>query len=549
MNVFFSKNKNILLVILLLVFSFLLIFPGLELTDLWDRDETWYAEIAREMLESDNLLVPRYNDVPFYGKPVLAYWMVVLSYRIFGVSEFSARFFSVVFGIGTVILTFFLGKLLFDLKTGCLSALILCTSLLFVVISRAVVVDAFLVFFITGTFLFFFKFVYSKKKKVLYVILAFIFAALATLTKGPMGILFPVVIVVFYFIITRQSKALLDTKLLWGILVFLIIAVPWYILVNKATGGGFGRGFLVRDNLTRFFRPIYSHMAGFSGAVWFYIPVLLVGFIPWVVFLPQAVWAQVKRRENHFYFLCIWIGVIFVFFSVAATKFPHYILPVFPAVAIITGRFWSEFMFGVEEFRKREWVSMGITLLVLIFIDITVLLFLGLGFRIYPELISLIVLFNFLILLIGNGASMMPIMGARKVKAGFYSIVLTMLVFFLMLNVFTVPELGAKRIGFKSLSAVVASQAGSDDNILAYGFIEPSIVFYTRRFVTKVDSLDELNEYLDSEAKVFVFIEELPFHKVREKLKGNVYILCKRKGFSEVRSKFMSFLVISNREE
>ena len=542
MNNFYNKNRSLFLALLISGFFILMVLPGIHSPGLWDRDEAYYAEVARQIDTSNNWLVPGFNNSPFFEKPIFTYWMIAAAYRLFGVSEFSARIFSALFSVGTVFLVFFLGKMLFDFRAGYISALILCTSLFFGIISRVALMDAYFVFFLTGTLLFFLKTVTPGKNKLLFSILCFAFAGFATLTKGPAGVFLPLVTIMVYLAVTKQLKQLFSLNYFIGILVFVLVAIPWYISVNKLTGGEFMKEFLFRQNITRFFQPAQSH----SGPVWFYVPALFLGFLPWVVFLPQAVYINYRKHRESFYFLASWVLVIFVFFSMAATKLPHYILPLYPALALLAGKLWSEFMFGSKELRDRIWATSGISLLLLLFTDIAGLLAVNALLKLSPGVVPWALPVNIGLLFAGNILSIVLLMSLKNIKACFYSIIATVFAFFIFLNICTIPQLNSQRV-IKPLAEAVTRQIGEGDDILAFRFFEPGMVFYTKHFINRTDSISKLNDFVCSEKRVFVFISEKDYIEVKNEIKCPIYMLYRKEGFSEDKG-IMTLFLISNRE-
>ncbi len=514
-------NKNWLLVLFLILFVALLLLPGLSKSFLWDRDETFYAETAREMLITENYAIPSFNGTDFLEKPPFAYWMMVGSFRLFGVGEFAARFPSVLFGIGTVLLTFFLGRTLFDRKTGIFSSLILSTSLFFLVICKAAITDTYLLFFFTGSLLLFFL---GREKRYCYSF-AYALLGLAVLTKGPIGFLLPAAIVLLFLFFNKELKQL-KMHLPLGFVIFLLIVSPWYLIIAKSSGGKFFSEFILRQHLYRFIHPMQGHY----GPFYYYLPILIFGLFPWSVFLPGALWSErreLKRKNQKYLFLVIWIVVVFLFFSLSKTKLPHYILPLFPPSSILIAKFWAK---EARTFLKPSlFILLGISIL-LILMPISL-------FWIKPNFATKSLVINFAILVAGT---LFAALSHLKVKRIFSSLVITMLCFALFFSLKSVPEVNSFRI-IAPLAKLVEKRAGPSDLVFSFRYFEPSMVFYSKHFVKRVDSLSELEEGAKRGEKIFCFIRKKDYEEIKDKI--DFVLLAKKEGLSENKGEMTLFLM------
>ncbi len=329
--------------ILLLVSVFLFLF-GLGNMALTDPDEAFYAQTAKEMLNASEWVTPTIFGETQFEKPILFYLSVVVSFIIFGVNEFAARLPSALFGILGVLGVYYLGRLLFSRFCGFLSALSLATCIQYVMLSRACVTDMMLTVFILFCMLFFLL-GWTKERKFFYV-MASVMAALAVLTKGPIGIFIPAVVFGTYIIMTRQWDKVRRIPFLWCALAFLAVSLPWYLAVIRIHGTSFISEFFGFQNITRFLEP--EHRIGISPV--FYIPVILGGFFPWSVFLISGSWCMFKNKDHtsviksNRLFLLVWFLMVFLFFSASSTKLVTYIFPLFPVLALVSGRFWERFI-------------------------------------------------------------------------------------------------------------------------------------------------------------------------------------------------------------
>lgn len=359
---------------LLLAVAAALTLPSLGATTLWDQDEGLNAQAAREMAEADTWVVPTFNYQLRTAKPVMLYWLQRLSYAAFGVSEWAARFPSVVAGWIAVLLTYELARRMFGRSVALLSGVALASAGQFVVLSRAATPDAPLLAFTLLAYLAFWAGHANGSRR--WWVPTAAACGLAVLTKGPIGVGLPGLVILLYFAWNRELGRLLDHKILWALLVFVLVAGPWYGLVAADTHGEWVKAFIGRENLHRF----REAMEGHAGGLWYYPAAVVALFFPWSVFLPAAAWYAVKAARRSAdtrslavaaheeasrdregagtltgdaracRFLACWAVAYLVVFSAAATKLPNYVYPMYPALAILAARFlvgWRDGLLAV----------------------------------------------------------------------------------------------------------------------------------------------------------------------------------------------------------
>jgi len=322
---------------LLIVFGFFfLLFLGT--LPFKEPDESRYAEIPREMVESGDFITPRLNYVKYFEKPPLHYWVNALSLSVLGRNETAARLPSALFGLCGVLLVYHLGRRLFGRREGLYSAMVLGSSVGFLFQSRMNIIDTTLTFCMTATLGFFLLASRREEsRKGLYYHLFYLFAALTVLAKGLIGIVLPGAIVFLYLLCTKRWSLLREMRLPTGICLFLAACVPWFVLVSLRNPE-FPRFFFIHEHFDRFLTKAH----GRYQPPWFFIPVVLGGMIPWTFFLPATVRESWRNRDSRRLFLLLWFGVIFTFFSLSSSKLIPYILPVFPALALLIGTSISE---------------------------------------------------------------------------------------------------------------------------------------------------------------------------------------------------------------
>jgi 4-amino-4-deoxy-L-arabinose transferase-like glycosyltransferase len=515
-----AQNKNSFLSLALLVLIGLLaFFPGLGKGSLWDRDETHYAEIAREMFLEKSWAVPSFNGKAFLHKPVFAYWMIGLAYRLFGVSEFSARFFSAVFGLGTCILTFYIGRLLYDNRTGFLSGLILATGLLPLVIFRAAVTDAYLVFFITGICFFFLKAIRSEKKGYYYT--CYILMGLATLVKGPIGVVLPAGIIFCYLLSSRKLNTLKQMHLLSGVAIIILIVLPWFLKIYSLMGDKFISDFIVKHHLRRFSHPMEGH----GGPFWLYIPVILIGFFPWSAFSIQSYKATRNSDPDAYRFLLGWFGVVFVLFSLASTKLPHYILPLFPALALAFGLFWDRVLSAKEAEAESLIIPLKVNFIFAILLLIGTLVIYFIRF----EIASIRLVLNMAILAGGSWLTLKAI-NKKKLQTVFWILPSMQILFVMYAFYISIPWVERFRTVIP-LASEVGRLAQDKEKVFAFEFFEPGLVFYSGRRVEKIDSIEQIGE--NGENRFFLFIRKKDFDKLNNP--SPLYLISEKNGINEVK--------------
>ncbi|MFQ5480688.1 MAG: phosphatase PAP2 family protein [Thermodesulfobacteriota bacterium] len=303
----------------------------------FDVDEAVFSEASREMVVTGDLITPSYNFEPRYDKPILFYWAMSGAFKLFGTSEFSARFTSAALGAALVLITFLFVRRFRGFRAALWASLVLLLNLEFFVYSHSAVTDMTLAFFISGALFSAFSAVKTGDKR-LY--MAFwVSSALAMLTKGAIGLLFPVSITFIYLLIKKDFSSIKRFCNPLYIILFLLIASPWFVLEYNARGWEFIDAFIIKHHIHRFTGVISSH----GGPPYFYVLILLAGFFPWVTFLPEAIIKGIKGigkdndNKDIFLFTTIWFLFIFIFFSISRTKLPNYIFPSIPACSVLVG--------------------------------------------------------------------------------------------------------------------------------------------------------------------------------------------------------------------
>lgn len=317
---------------------------------LYDLDEGGYAEIAREMLVLQNWIIPRLNFVRLLDKPPLLYWLTAISYHLFGVSEFAARLPVAVSAFGCMMLCYLIGKRLFGSLAGFLSALIFATSAGTFVFDfgRQLLPDMVFIFFLTATLGALLSGYFEPAKRRRYYLLGYTAMALAVMTKGLIGLVFPFLAVVGYLWMTREFGLIKQLQLLQGIALFFLLILPWPLVVELKSAG-FLRFYLLDVHILRFFHQGMIAGNGASLPLLAFWGVTAVWFYPWSAFLPLAFrgdfpfrFQSSENTDKAALWLWLWVGAVLIFFPLSSFRLDLYSLPALPALAILGGRFWSK---------------------------------------------------------------------------------------------------------------------------------------------------------------------------------------------------------------
>ncbi|NNM68815.1 MAG: glycosyltransferase family 39 protein [Gallionella sp.] len=325
----------------LIIVAAVIWFSNLEYRTLVKPDEGRYAEIPREMVKSGDWTTPRLNELKYFEKPPLQYWATAVAYTVFGEHQWTSRLWAGLTGFAGILLVWFAGLRLFGREAADYAAMLLGSSLLYVLIGHINTLDMGVTFFITlGIFaLLLGQSETDEKKRRNWMLLAWAGMALAVLSKGLMGLILPGTAVLIYCALQRDLTVLKRMHWLPGLAVFFLIVTPWFYLVMKANPEFFEK-FFIYEHYTRF---ITKDLGRYQP--WYYfVPILLSGALPWTVLMFDSVlraWRDGGRADKAFSperFLMIWAVFIYLFFSVSGSKLPSYLLPMFPALALLMGQ-------------------------------------------------------------------------------------------------------------------------------------------------------------------------------------------------------------------
>ncbi len=306
-------------------------------SSLWDANEAFYAETPREMIESGNYLAPAFNYQARPQKPPLTYWAVLASYKIFGVREFSVRLPGALAAVGTLILVFGMGRMLYSPFAGLAAAAICSTTPRFFVVTRKLPIDALLLFWLAATAFCIVRAITARSRRSW--LAAYACAGLGFMTKGPVAVVIPAGALLLWGLWSRRS-VLRQTRPLAGAAVFLAVILPWYSAIYVTHGWTYITPFFLRDNLGRF----ASESFGPARGPFYYLPIYLADFFPWSLLSLAAVAHLWQGRKRHAPFAdpatgfpLVWGALVLVLFSLSKNKQEYYIAASYPLLAVFLG--------------------------------------------------------------------------------------------------------------------------------------------------------------------------------------------------------------------
>jgi 4-amino-4-deoxy-L-arabinose transferase-like glycosyltransferase len=542
-------STHLINVAVLALLAGLLLFMGLGSIGLTDRDEGRNAEAGREMLETGDWISPTFNYEPRFAKPVLVYWLMSLSYRWFGIDEFSARLPSAVFGLGVILLQYAFASRFCGAAVGLFSALMLLLNIQMIGLSRMVLTDSVLIFFTTLSLYSFWLGFHGESRERWWRWMCYLGMAMATLAKGPVGFLVPFVTIGLYLTATRQWRRFWEEGApLAGSLLLALVALPWYAGMWFLHGSQYAAS-AQANTVGRFLAPMEGH----SFTILFYVPVLLLGFFPWSGWLPFA-WYDAykswrKARRQHFrigrtadgpaleWFAAACVLGVLVFFTLSSTRLAHYIGPLYPTAALLTALYWHRSLVDMETAGRRASIH---TMMAIGYV-------LAIAFASLPSLYPSFA---------GKLTKEFPLATTISLGSGPYVAAVVLLIGMALVGYFGLHD--GRRAGafwaaggalallllsllqlvlpgvnryFIAPPQVLSYTAGVNlaptDRLIVYGSTRPSNVFYARRKVIFVSEGEEasIRQALEQPGQTMVVLPESYESKLRTEAKALVPIL------------------------
>ncbi|TMQ26847.1 MAG: glycosyltransferase family 39 protein [Nitrospirae bacterium] len=559
-----DRSPHALLLLALLALSGLLFFLALGDMGLTDRDEGRNAEAGREMFESGDRLTPTFNGELRIAKPVFIYWLMEQSYRLFGVNEFAARFPSALFGVGLIFIHYLFLVHQRDQTVALFGGLMLLLNLEILGLGRMALTDSVLIFFTTASLYGFWLGLHGEGGVRRWIWAFYIGMALATLTKGPVGFAVPIIAAALYLTWTRRWRDYWQKGVpLAGLLLFILLAAPWYAAMFLVHGDAYATG-AKANTIGRFLSPMEGH----QGTIFFYLPVLLLGFFPWSALLPVPLYHAFKNwrssggisrypsaplphsdlpqpstpgRELEL-FAALWVVGVFVFFTASSTRLPHYIGPLFPAAALLTASYWSRCLQDptTKGIRGSIHLMMGLGYLLAVGFACLPTLYATYASKMVREfplagqvdLGSSPYLAATVLLL---GMTLVGYLGLYDERRGgaFWAAGATLASLVLIVIVIATPHINRYVIAPpQELAYAAGLNLSRQDQFIAYGTTRPSSVFYAKRktLFVPIGEEDRIRTALIEPKRVMILLPESAQSKLPAEANGLVPIL-KRYGY------------------
>jgi len=483
MNIFrVFENKSLWIVFLV---SFVICFFSIYSFPIYILDEAKNSEAAREMLVSGNWIVPLFNGELRTDKPPLHYFFMMIGYKLFGVGALGARFFSAVFGALTLLCTYSFVKKFANQEQGFLAWLILASSLFFVQVFHQAVPDPYLIFFVSTGLFCFFDFYKTRNKRSLF--LFYVLLGFGVLSKGPVAIALPGLIVGIFLWVKKElfTKKLFEYKPILGTLLILLVAAPWFVAVHYATDGEWTQGFFFEHNFKRFGSKMEGH-GGIFLITWAFV---ILGLLPFSVFVIQAFREAWYKKKDSFILFGFIVSVVFiVFFSISGTKLPNYTMPCYPFLAALIALYLNGVLKNPKRSKSLVW---GIVALLIITIALPVAGYFALENE--KQLINVSWLSSFIFIVTIGSLFGFYYFRKKQYQRSLSSIALSWIVFAMVLFGFIYPKLTAQN------PVVLSKQFIKEDTpFVAYNRFDRAFPINFNTRIEVIPTLEKVKNYLDS---------------------------------------------------
>ena len=510
---FFESDKKSILVLAL--FCIILYFTNIGGWDLWAPDEPKFGQITREMLQTNDWFIMHINREPYSDKPPLFFWIAGIFSLIAGnVTALTTRLPSAIAGVGGVIVAYFIAKKLYNRPIAFLSSIVLATTVKYFWQARWAQTDMLLCFFIYLSILCFVNIYKGIGNKTLNAYLVWIFMALATLSKGPVGIIVPLGAIITFLIVNKEKQKIKELKIFSGIILYAVILFVWLAPVLLRAQKSTVSDLLWYQNITRYINPERHNQP-----LYYFIERLPLNFMLWFFFLPSALILGFKSKNSPFYtnfkFNLCWFLFTFIFFSLSPGKREQYIVPMYPALAMMVGYFFYTYIFEGIKFDKK----LSIPLIIFISALVVTALCMKLIFNkiedvtetsitiIKPIMASLPIIFlAFLILCL---------LLTKSARTIFYGITSISAVMMLIMIIFLFPAIDSSK-STRELCSLVDKLRGQDESIGIYKIFRAEYMFYGNYYLDEIDEVPQLKDYFNTDKKKFCIFRESNFQDLME---------------------------------
>ncbi|HPM22723.1 MAG TPA: glycosyltransferase family 39 protein [Phycisphaerae bacterium] len=484
--------------VLLTLFALAVLLPGTFGVSLTDRDEGWYAQVSREMLQGGDWLIPHYLGQPWIAKPPLLYWCVAASFAVFGLHVWAARLISVLAMVGVVHLLGTLAGGLYNRRVALIACYSFITAGLPLVIGKMLLTDNVLLLCMLAAMVLLWQFA-TQRPTPGRAAAFWLCVGLAVLAKGPAVIVFGGAFALGLLLQPSARRRIFSARLWLLSPLFLLVAGPWYLYAALHAGGTLGQQFLGYEVVSR----ILGTPHGQGGPPGYYLLLSVAGWLPWTALVPGAVFElwQARRRDRAAWLLLIWFGLPWIFLELIHSKLPHYILPCYVPLAIMFGRMWDVGLAHVPTTAQR--IVLWIWAIVPLLLGAALVAAATLG-RAYAWSLATGV---------AGGALLLGfVVVARRVQRGrlwsaWRTAVGWTAAFHILIGLWVLPGFEPYRLS-RTLANQANALSGPAATIAACGYDEPSMFFYLRRPGRVISTTQLADTLRESTAPVVVIARD-----------------------------------------
>lgn len=482
------------------------------------------------MIETGDYINPSFNYNPRFNKPPLSYWVVAVSYHIFGISEWSERATMALAACGLIFAVFVMGRAIFNTQAGFWAAIVLATMPRFLMHSRRIVVDVYLTLFMGLTLTFFVLSEARPQRRKLWLALMYVSVGLGLITKGPIAAALPAISFFLYLLVHRHLGRIRAMMLPVGFLIVSAIVLPWYVAIYKQHGWHYIASFILKENLSRYTeegwgpRRHFFYVTSFFGDLfpWSLLAALAIVLIAIKKYGPQSEAnttgegdesAALKIRLSRL--LAFWITTIVVFFSFSRNQQDQYILPTYIAAAVLVGGLITFFTEQNQE-RLVQALSKGVFALVGLLMVLGGALLLYIVFSAPPEFtLAGLSVIGFTLLIVGACAILFVVLKQQRLIVFAFALALVVLNWAFVLAL--LPDFERYK-PVRPLSEIIRAQAGPEAKVGYYKFASPSMVFYLRRPVFEYYFEEEMRKLFASNDEIYCIMRAEDYEAIKLKL-------------------------------
>ena len=516
---FCLRHRNWILLLLVLL-SYPLFFYKLGDRDIWSPDEDEYVQVNREMVLDGHWIYPTVNGEPYNIKPPLFNWVGSAFAKLNGeVTEHTSRLPSALAASAGLIILYFFGRKLFGHRAGLLSALIIGTTPIYIEFGRWIQINMISTVLLTATLGLFYWGYSDERKRAPAYLLMYVPIGLGTLNMGLVNVVMPMIVIGLYLIAVKDVRHILKLRIGWGILIYLVIVAPWYVIVSLK--GGYIHDLIILTNFTRYFKE-WVHVRPF----YYYLSTIPPYFLPWFIFLPGAFYLcfsqQTKMERKQLLFPFLWVVGLFVFFSISQTKRSEYLLPVFPAMALLVGyvidrsiRSWDESLFWRRLISWPLHIATGFLLVA------------GIGISVYGGILSmdwLLIVLPLSLILIFGALGVYYLFQRGKPMMSILTIVLTLVVS-VSYGVGPVVSQKNENKSAKPFCLKVRRYLPPGEKLKMYDFNRPIYAVYTERFMDVAWDTNTLAKWFQSKKPVYVVAKEKTYLEIKDSFPLPIYVV------------------------